>query len=70
MTWMPTSFHLRPRIPTVEEIEQALHRILAKVKKEKVWVNPDCGLKTRGEKETKASLKNLTQAAQNIREEL
>ena len=59
-----------PRIPTVEEIEQALHRILAKVKKEKVWVNPDCGLKTRGEKETKASLKNLTQAAQNIRKEL
>lgn len=59
-----------PRIPTVEEIEQALHRILAKVRKEKVWVNPDCGLKTRGEKETKASLKNLTQAAQNIREEL
>lgn len=59
-----------PRIPTIEEIEQALHRILAKVKKEKVWVNPDCGLKTRGEKETKASLKNLTQAAQNIREEL
>lgn len=59
-----------PRIPTVEEIEQALHRILGKVKKEKVWVNPDCGLKTRGEKETKASLKNLTQAAQNIREEL
>ena len=58
------------RIPTVEEIEQALHRILAKVQKEKVWVNPDCGLKTRGEKETKASLKNLTQAAQNIREEL
>ena len=57
-----------PRIPTVEEIEQALHRILGKVKKEKVWVNPDCGLKTRGEKETKASLKNLTQAAQNIRE--
>ena len=59
-----------PRIPTVEEIEQALHRILGKVKKEKVWVNPDCGLKTRGEKETKASLKNVTQAAQNIREEL
>lgn len=59
-----------PRIPTVEEIEQALHRILTKVQKEKVWVNPDCGLKTRGEKETKASLKNLTQAAQNIREEL
>lgn len=59
-----------PRIPTVEEIEQSLHRILDKVQKEKVWVNPDCGLKTRGEKETKASLKNLTQAAQNIREEL
>ena len=59
-----------PRIPSVEEIEQTLRRILAKVKKEKVWVNPDCGLKTRGEKETKASLRNLTQAAQNIREEL
>ena len=37
-----------PRIPTVEEIEQALHRILAKVKKEKVWVNPDCGLNWSG----------------------
>lgn len=59
-----------PRVPSVAEVEQTLRRILAKVRREKVWVNPDCGLKTRGEKETRASLRNLVQAAQNIREEL
>ncbi len=56
-----------PRIPSVEEIEQTIRQILAKVPIEKVWINPDCGLKTRGEKETKASLVNLVQAAKNCR---
>lgn len=58
-----------PRIPSVEEIETALHTMLKKIPKENLWVNPDCGLKTRGNKETIASLKNLVQAAQNIRKE-
>lgn len=56
-----------PRIPSVEEIEQTIKQILAKVPIEKVWINPDCGLKTRGEKETKASLEHLVQAAKNCR---
>ena len=59
-----------PRVPSVEEIEHTIRAILAKVPTERVWVNPDCGLKTRGIPETKASLVNLTQATRNIREEL
>ncbi|KRL39148.1 5-methyltetrahydropteroyltriglutamate--homocysteine S-methyltransferase [Liquorilactobacillus uvarum] len=59
-----------PRVPSVNEIENAIHKILQKVPEHKVWINPDCGLKTRGERETKASLKNLTSAAQKIRKEL
>ena len=59
-----------PRVPSVEEIEHTIRAILAKVPTERVWINPDCGLKTRGIPETKASLVNLTQATRNIREEL
>ena len=59
-----------PRVPSVEEIEHTIRAILAKVPTERVWINPDCGLKTRGIPETKASLVHLTQATRNIREEL
>jgi Methionine synthase II (cobalamin-independent) len=59
-----------PRIPSVDEIKNTIHTILSKVPKEKVWINPDCGLKTRGIPETKASLENLTKAAKDVREEL
>lgn len=55
------------RVPSVEEITDALKKMLGKVQKEKLWVNPDCGLKTRGEKETVASLKNLVTAAKKLR---
>ncbi len=56
-----------PRVPSVEEIKSALHKMLDKIEPEKLWVNPDCGLKTRGTSETTASLKNLVQAAREIR---
>lgn len=59
-----------PRIPSVDEIKTTIHKILAKVPEQKVWINPDCGLKTRGIKEAKASVENLTQAAKEVREEL
>ncbi|MGX7198676.1 5-methyltetrahydropteroyltriglutamate--homocysteine S-methyltransferase [Enterococcus nangangensis] len=59
-----------PRIPTVAEIEKTIHAILSKVPQEKVWINPDCGLKTRGIPETKASLVNLVTATKNIRKEV
>ena len=55
------------RVPSVEEIVKALEKMLGKVQKEKLWVNPDCGLKTRGEEETVASLKNLVAAAKELR---
>ena len=58
-----------PRVPSVEEIVGTLHKILDKVPQENVWVNPDCGLKTRGETETTASLKNLVAAAKQLRAE-
>ena len=58
-----------PRVPSVNEIVDALHKIIGKVDKENVWVNPDCGLKTRGTEETTASLKNLVEAAKRLREE-
>jgi 5-methyltetrahydropteroyltriglutamate--homocysteine methyltransferase len=59
-----------PRIPSVEEIAGALRKMLQKIPAEKLWVNPDCGLKTRGEEETIVSLAHLTAAAEQIRREL
>jgi 5-methyltetrahydropteroyltriglutamate--homocysteine methyltransferase len=56
-----------PRVPSVYEIEGALRAILAKIPACQVWVNPDCGLKTRGTEETKASLENLVEAAKRVR---
>ena len=57
-----------PRVPSVEEIKTALNKMLDKIEIEKLWVNPDCGLKTRGNEETTASLKNLVAAEKELRE--
>ena len=59
-----------PRVPNEGEIDQTIKAILAKVPSGKVWINPDCGLKTRGIKETKASLVRLVEAAKAARKEL
>ena len=59
-----------PRVPSVDEIVDALKKMLAKIDPDKLWVNPDCGLKTRGIPETEASLKNLVAAAKIVRGEL
>ena len=45
----------------------ALKVMLTKISREKLWVNPDCGLKTRGVPETDASLRNMVEAAKEIR---
>ncbi|MBO5610923.1 MAG: 5-methyltetrahydropteroyltriglutamate--homocysteine S-methyltransferase [Eubacterium sp.] len=58
-----------PRVPSVEEIVTALSKMLERIEENKLWVNPDCGLKTRGDEETKASLINLVKAAKIIREQ-
>ncbi|MCR4791835.1 MAG: 5-methyltetrahydropteroyltriglutamate--homocysteine S-methyltransferase [Lachnospiraceae bacterium] len=57
-----------PRVPSVDEIYNALELMRNKLDDHKLWVNPDCGLKTRGETETKASLINLVEAARKLRE--
>ena len=58
-----------PRVPSVEEMVQALRLMLTKIEPEKLWVNPDCGLKTRGVPETDASLRNMVEAAKQIRQQ-
>ena len=59
-----------PRVPSEAEITEAIQAILQTVLKEKMWINPDCGLKTRGNAETVPSLKNLVAAAKAVRKKM
>jgi 5-methyltetrahydropteroyltriglutamate--homocysteine methyltransferase len=59
-----------PQVPSVEAIVKQLRRALAALRPDQLWVNPDCGLKTRGYPETEAALRNLVAAARQAREEL
>ncbi|MFG2786603.1 5-methyltetrahydropteroyltriglutamate--homocysteine S-methyltransferase [Streptomyces sp. NPDC048419] len=59
-----------PRVPSVEEAAGLLRTGLKAIPAERLWVNPDCGLKTRGWPETRASLENLVAAARTVRAEL
>ncbi|MBW3080640.1 5-methyltetrahydropteroyltriglutamate--homocysteine S-methyltransferase [Bifidobacterium saguinibicoloris] len=59
-----------PRIPSEQEIEERIGEILKKMDVEKVWINPDCGLKTRGNAETWPSLEHLVAAAKAVRAQL
>jgi 5-methyltetrahydropteroyltriglutamate--homocysteine methyltransferase len=56
-----------PRVPTVDEMATSLRNALNAVPAERLWVNPDCGLKTRKTDEVTESLRNLVQAAQLVR---
>ena len=56
-----------PRIPSKAEIEREIRAELKKIPKEKLWINPDCGLKTRSEEEATPSLRNLVAAARAVR---
>ena len=57
-----------PRVPSVAEIVKAVNVMLTKIDRDKLWINPDCGLKTRGVTETDASLRNMVEAARQVRE--
>ncbi|WP_316519733.1 5-methyltetrahydropteroyltriglutamate--homocysteine S-methyltransferase [Kitasatospora brasiliensis] len=59
-----------PRVPSTEEVVSLLRAGLAAIPAERLWVNPDCGLKTRGWPETRASLEGLVGAARLLRAEL
>ncbi|MNI82160.1 5-methyltetrahydropteroyltriglutamate--homocysteine methyltransferase [compost metagenome] len=48
-------------------METAIDRALRVLEPEQFWINPDCGLKTRGWKETEAALRNMTEAAVSAR---
>jgi 5-methyltetrahydropteroyltriglutamate--homocysteine methyltransferase len=58
-----------PRVPSTDEVHSLLQKALAVIPARRLWVNPDCGLKTRAWPETLASLGNMVQAAHRLRDE-
>ncbi|CAG8575787.1 14740_t:CDS:2 [Cetraspora pellucida] len=56
-----------PRIPSQEEMEHRLKEMLKRLKRNSIWVNPDCGLKTRKWNEVDLALKNMTEVAKKFR---
>ena len=59
-----------PRIPSTGEMVELLHEAARVLRPEQIWVNPDCGLKTRTWDEVEPSLRNMVDAAKQLREEL
>ncbi|MFG2749673.1 5-methyltetrahydropteroyltriglutamate--homocysteine S-methyltransferase [Streptomyces xanthophaeus] len=59
-----------PRVPSTAEAAALLRKGLEAIPAERLWVNPDCGLKTRGWTETRASLEHLVEAAREVRAEV
>ncbi|MBF6329281.1 5-methyltetrahydropteroyltriglutamate--homocysteine S-methyltransferase [Nocardia transvalensis] len=56
-----------PRVPSVEEITTSLRAALEAIPANRLWVNPDCGLKTRGPAEVESALRNMVEAARAVR---
>jgi 5-methyltetrahydropteroyltriglutamate--homocysteine methyltransferase len=59
-----------PRVPDADEMHALLRLAVEVLKPEQIWVNPDCGLKTRGWPETEAALNNMCAAAVRLRAEV
>ena len=59
-----------PRVPSVEEMVELLQKASESIPAERLWVNPDCGLKTRAWPETRAALNNLVAAAKQLRDDM
>ena len=59
-----------PRVPSVEEMVVLLRKAAEKLRPEQIWVNPDCGLKTRGWDEVRPALGNMVAAAKRVRADL
>jgi 5-methyltetrahydropteroyltriglutamate--homocysteine methyltransferase len=57
-----------PRVPSVAEVTELIEKALSGVPGRQLWINPDCGLKTRGYVETVASLRNIIEATRIVRE--
>lgn len=58
-----------PRVPAVEAMEKLMKRAIEVIPVERLWINPDCGLKTRGWDETKQALQNMVSVAKNLRKQ-
>ncbi len=58
-----------PNVPTVEQIVTLMHKASERIPAERLWVNPDCGLKTRGWPEVETALANMVEAARQLRQE-
>ena len=56
-----------PRVPSVDEMVALMQKAAQVISPSQLWVNPDCGLKTRGWAETEASLRNMVEAAKKLR---
>ena len=56
-----------PRVPSVDEMVALMRKAAQVIAPSQLWVNPDCGLKTRGWAETEASLRNMVEAAKVLR---
>ncbi len=56
-----------PRVPSQKELEELIEIMIKKLDINKLWINPDCGLKTRENEEAKLSLINMVNAAKAIR---
>jgi 5-methyltetrahydropteroyltriglutamate--homocysteine methyltransferase len=59
-----------PRVPSTEEMADEIRAAVERLGPERLWVNPDCGLKTRGWEETRSSLRNMVRAAHTLRQEM
>jgi 5-methyltetrahydropteroyltriglutamate--homocysteine methyltransferase len=59
-----------PRVPDASEMANLLRKAAKRIPAERLWVNPDCGLKTRGWPETEAALVHMVAAARQLRKEL
>jgi 5-methyltetrahydropteroyltriglutamate--homocysteine methyltransferase len=59
-----------PRVPSVDEMARMLRQAAEALPPERLWVAPDCGLKTRRYEEVEPSLRNMVDAAGQLREEL
>ena len=57
-----------PAIPTKDDMVKILKRALRVIPRSQFWINPDCGLKTRGWEETESSMKNMVDARKEILE--
>ena len=58
-----------PRVPTKDEMKELIKKASKLIDSKRVWVNPDCGLKTRGWPETTAALEKMVEAAKELRNE-